>query len=384
MANSTQIREDLAIFLQSRTSTRLKNTLFSIMPTLEFFFALNGDKTGADGLGRPKSSILVSSFGTAKAQQAKMFAERVYLPIIQTTKPDKTDIKAMSDYDNDPVVPNWDTDNKPLSRFKQPRFKFARLKMPYKVPHSEIRTAKVSARTEGEAAKAIGSVYDVEVKNRTAVTCEVINDMLWGINGQTGLPTSEDAVTWNRFHSIEKALDLTSTYGGIDKSLAANSWFRGNYVSAATTKTFDDLINYCSYDLGLAAKGLGIQMIAVGATLFKKAKAEAKTEGYQLTTTGIPGKGEWGFKREIVTIHSGNRPVYVYYDPAVPAGHAACLDPSSWTVAFAPEGNFKVSKPVAANEVDEGGDEADFGTINVELMICCEVPSANVYWTNLS
>src|SRR5205814_1530530 len=106
---------------------------------------------------------------------------REYLPIIATSAPSEADTKIMSDYDNDPAVPLWDVSassggNAPLTRFKQARFKFCRYKMPYKVPHSERDTAKANATTEGQAAEAVGSVYDAEVKTRQAAMCKRINN----------------------------------------------------------------------------------------------------------------------------------------------------------------------------------------------------------------
>jgi hypothetical protein len=385
MADSAQVRTQLQIFLQKRSAKRVKNTLFNVMPLLEFFFALSGDKEGADDLGRPKSTgIMIGALsGVAKVRREKIYAEREYLPIIQTTAPAESEVKSMSDYDSDPTVVNWSTDNAPLKRFKQPRFKFARKKIPYKIPHSDVRTARSGAGAEGQASAAIKSVYDVEVKTRTAVLCKNLNSELWGINGQPGFPTDEDATQWDHLHSIQQALRADNVYAGIDRTLAANAYWRGNYDTTPRSFTFEDMIEFCNYDLGMIDKGLGVQVIAVGKALMKKAKAEAKTDSYTLCTNGIPEFPEYGFKRDVVRIHSGNRPVYVVYDPGCPAGHAACLDPSTWTVAIHPDSNFKVSKPSDQTEV-EGGDEADTGTIAVEAMLACEVPSGNAYFTAIS
>lgn len=383
MSNSAQVRTALNVFLQRKSSNRVINTLFNAMPTLQMMLQLaDGDKAGPVGLGRQKTNVMFGRLaGLDKSKQVKIFAEREYLPIVQTTKPSKTEVKPMGDYDSDPTVPNFDSTNSTLGRFTQPRFKFARKKSPYKVAHSEVRTAKNSPYTEGVAAGAIQSVYDVEVKTRTGVLCEVLNDDLWGINGVQGYPTSEDSITWDHFHSIKNALKTDNTYGGIDRNSA--TWWQGGYDTAAYTDTFEDAINQYNYQTnGFLAKGLGVQCIAVGGALMKKAKAEAKTESYQLISDSIKEFPEWGFRQEVVKIWAGNRPTYVYYDPAVPAGEAAFLDPSTWSIAIPGDRNFKVSRPVAANEVDEGGDEADFGTIEVEIMICCEVPSGNAYRTN--
>lgn len=382
MSNSAQVRTALNVFLQRKSSNRVINTLFNAMPTLQMMLMLaDGDKAGPVGLGRQKTNVMFGAMsGLSKAQQVKIFAEREYLPIVQTTKPSKSEVKPMDDYDSDPTVPSFDSTNSTLGRFTQPRFKFARKKMPYKVAHSEVRTAKNSPYTEGVAAGAIQSVYDVEVKTRTGVLCEVLNDDLWGINGVQGYPTSEDAKQWDHYHSIKNALKTDNTYGGLDRTVAANAFWQGHYDGNTYTDTFEDAINYHNYDLGFLAKGLGVQCIAVGAALMKKAKAEAKTESYQLISDGIKDMGEWGFKKEVVKIWAGDRPTYVYFDPAVPAGEAAFLDPSTWTFAIPGDRNFKVSPPSDQTKV-EGGDEADTGTIEVEILLCCEVPSGNGYRT---
>jgi hypothetical protein len=385
MANTADPRVGLAAFLQKRSGATVKNTLFNIMPTLGFFFALNGDKEGADGLGRPKDNVFSTGVATARARREKIMAERWYMPVIQTTAAAKSDVKSMSDYDTDPTVASWATTGAPLSRITQPVFKFARFKMPYIIPHSEVRTAKAGmGSAEAQAAAAIRSVYELEIKDRNAQLCDVANDNLWGINtSSAGVPTDQTVTTWDHLFSIQQAIHDSNNYGGVDRSISGNAYWRGHRVTASNTMSFYDRIDYCNYTLGLADKGLGVQLIIVGKAQFIKAKQEAKAESYQLFTGSIPEFAEFGFRREVVKINSGNQPVYILYDPACPDGHGAFLNPATWTVAIPPDGNFKISTPSDQTKV-EGGKEADTGTINLEAMICCEVPSANAYFTTLA
>lgn len=401
MADSSQVLSQVGVFLQKKVAQRVRSTLFNIMPTLEFMFALNGgDKTGSEGLGRPKSGIMVGALnGVANARREKIFAERQYGITIQTTAPSTSEVKSMSDYDSDPTVPDWSNTGAPLKRFKQPRFKFARKKIAYKVPHSEMRTAVTSGKdSPADAAKAIVSVYDSEVKNKMATLCKEINQELFATAGTVGTndqgyPTDEDANTWDHIHSFKYALggsSLANTYGGVDRSVAANSYWYGNTDSTTRNWTFEQLINYCNYDLSMIDLGLGVQILAVGKDLMKKAKSEAKSESYQLMTNGIPEFPEYGFKREVVRIYSGERPTYIYYDPQVPSkiGGAAtnyviAIDPSTWTTAIHPDSNFKVSTPADQTKV-EGGDEADTGTIAAEILIACEVPKGNAIFTDFN
>jgi hypothetical protein len=290
MADSSQVRSNLNVFLQSKTAERLKNTLFNKMPTLELMFGLTGDKKGADGLGRP--TVRQPRHRPRQrdlAAQARAVVQGAHLP---ADRPDQQAVHRRRQGDGrlrqrpgGRRLGHHERADEALQAAAVP--KFARFKMPYKIPHSEVRSAMNSATTEGQAAKAVGSVYDVEVKNRTAVLCEKLNADLF-LSSTAGVPTDEDAIQWDRFHSLLAALKTDNTYGGVDRSLTANSWWRGNYSTSQFSGSFEDLIEYINYDLGLLAKGLSVQVLLVGKTLMKKAKAEARASGYQLISPTIP------------------------------------------------------------------------------------------------
>jgi hypothetical protein len=91
----------------------------------------------------------------------------------------------------------------------------------------------------------------------------------------------------------------------------------------------------------------------------------------------------------MVSINSGNRRVFVCYDPQVDTlgttlttNPVIALDPSTWTFAIHQDSNFKVSTPQDQTKV-EGGDEADTGTIAAEILLACEVPSGNAVFTDV-
>jgi hypothetical protein len=214
------------------------------------------------------------------------------------------------------------------------------------------------------------------------------NQLLWGTFSSagttgistTGAPSNEDNTVWDAPHSLVKAIDATTTYGGVDRSLTANAYFRGNKVTAATPADFESLINYANYDAGLSKKGTGIDLMLVGAANFKKAKAEAKSKGGTIILNGgIPQFGEFGFKRELVKIDN----TWIVYDPECPATEVAGLNLDTWTVAVHPDANFRATEPTDQSKID-GGDDAQTGVIRTELMVVCEVPSLNIYWTNVS
>lgn len=390
MANTADLRTKLAVFLQKQASSYVISTLFPVMPLMGWLFAFNGDKTGHKGLGVPSpDGVIASRIPSAQARRQSMMAARQYMPVIATSVPTESDIKAMTDYDTDPTVSDPE-DQSTLSRFTQPVFKFTRQKMPYKVWHSEVRTAKASGNgVEAQSAAAIRSVYDAEVKSRMGSLGSKLNKTLWQLAGSaTGVPTDETQTQWSQYHSLAAIASATNVYAGVDRSLSANAYFRGNTATTASY-SFEDLINYCNYDLGFADVGLGIDLILVGRTGFKAAKKEAKAEGYQMISNDkIPNMPEFGFIKEAVRINSGGQWVYVCFDPTCPdqtdtnaQNAVCCINSSVWTTAVAPDGNFNISTPADQTKV-EGGSESDTGTIQAELMLACEAPKQGIYYAS--
>lgn len=394
MANTADVRSKLQVFLQKRASDYVISTIFPVMPAFGWLFAFNGDKQGFKGLGVPSADgVIATKIPTAQARRQQMMSERQYMPVVNTSVPTESDIKAMQDYDIDPVVSDA-VDNATLNRFTQPVFKFTRQKMPYQVWHSDIRTAKRGANgVEAQAAAAMGGVYDAEVKLRMGSLGSKLNKTLWQKAGSaSGVPTDETKTQWDQFHSFAAAASATNVYAGVDRSLSANAYWQGNTIASATSLSFEDIINYANYDLGFADVGLGVNLILVGRTGFKAAKKEAKAEGYQLISDGkIPEFGEFGFVKEVVRISSGGQWVYVCFDPTCPdqtdsgaVNHVAVFNSSVWTTAIAPDGNFAVSTPADQTKV-KGGEEADVGTIQAELMLCCEDPKHGIaYFSNFT
>lgn len=395
MANTGDVRSKLQVFLQKQASSYVISTLFPVMPLMGWFWGLNGDKQGHKGLGVPSpEGIVVSKVPSAQARRQQMMSARQYMPVINTSVPTESDIKAMQDYDTDPVVSDAE-DNSTLNRFTQPVFKFTRQKMPYQVWHSDTRTAKNSGNgVEAQAASAIRSVYDAEVKLRMGSLGSKLNKTLWQKAGSgSGVPADETQTQWSQYHSLAATASATNIYAGVDRSLSQNAFWQGNTVSATTSTSFEDAINYANYDLGFGDVGLGVNLIMVGRTGFKAAKKEAKAESFQLISglEKIPDMAEFGFVKEVVRISSGGQWVYVCFDPTCPdqndgSGHnaMAVINSSVWTTAIAPDGNFAISTPADQTKV-KGGEEADTGTIQAELMLACEDPRHGlVYYSDVT
>ncbi len=97
---------------------------------------------------------------------------------------------------------------------------------------------------------------------------------------------------------------------------------------------------------------------------------------------------EFGFIKEAVRISSGGRWVYICFDPTCPdqgdsgaVNHVYAMNTDTITTAVAPDGNFAVTTPSDQTKI-KGGEEADTGVINAELMLAFESPKHGLaVWT---
>lgn len=379
MANSAQIRTGLQTLIQDHLSDRLINTLFNRMPLLYFLFAKDGEKSGPVGLGRPKTGIFLSGVETAKAKREEILSGRVYEPIIQTALPAQADGKVLTMYDTMPTRSNWTTTTT-STYFTRPRVKWCERADPYSVANKEIRTTRSAAKNEQNASKAIGSLFTAETTSVLGQHLAWWNSVLWQTTG-TGSPTNEDSTVWDTIHSIRQALGTANTYCGVDRTVGANAYWKAPDTSTYTGGAdFETLINWLNYDAGLSKKGTGIDLLLTDGPNFKKAKAEAKAKGYQVIHNGgMQEYGEFGFKRELVKVDN----TWVVYDPECPTGHVAALNLSTWTFAIHPDANFKVSTPFDQSQI-KGGTDEQTGQIRTEIMLVCEAPSLNAYFTGVS
>jgi hypothetical protein len=378
MANSAEVKTKLKALQQSHMSMTLKNTLFNRMPALYMLFARDGDKSGPNGLGVPKTGIFLSGIEATRARKEEILGASVYEPIIQSGQPVATDGKNIGMASPMPVRSNWTTTG-PDSYFTRPRVKWCEFADPYKVGNKLIRRTTRAAANEVKAWAAVTSLFKAETVSVLAVHLNRWQQMLWGTTG-SGAPSNEDNDTWDTIHSFQNAIHDSNTYCGVDRSLSANSWFRGNRVTSAFQADFESLINYCNYDLGLAKKGTGIDLLLVDGANFKKAKSEAKAKGQTVIANGgMPDFGTFGFKRELVRIDN----TWIVYDPECPPNHVAALSMETWTVAIHPDANFRVTEPFDQTKI-EGGDDAQAGQVRTEVMVVCEVPSLNAYFTAVS
>jgi cell wall assembly regulator SMI1 len=392
MADSAKVRSGMDTLIAENWSSTVMDTLFNVMPKMQLFFGRNQNaKRGPIGLGIPDAGLVLTGVKTAKTRMREILSARIYQPIIHHLLPSEGDGKVMGLTDNMPKRSGWENAS-PAKRFKRPAVKFCELSDPCKVPNEDIRNTKKAAAGERNGWEAIGDLLRVENSDVLGQHTKRWNQLLNGtytgtVASTSGAPSDEDADKWDAIHSIQHALSNTGIYCGVDRDVVGNEWWKGNTVSAATPAVFRDLIRYANYSvplydgtLGIKAKGGMLDALVVGNDLFPIALAEAEAKQGLIIQAGqpVPEMGQFGFKQDIVKIDN----TFIIPDPEVPAGHVQGLNMATWTAAIHPDANFKQSTPTDQSDI-EGGDDARTWTIRTKLLLVCEVPNQNTYWTNV-
>ncbi len=397
MGNSAQVFSAISAFVQEKGPRIVRDNVLDAMPTLDWMWALSGDMTEGEGIGRPTSSAVIGKMPGAKVNREKMMAERVYYPILHQYNPDTiiaSDLKAMDDYDNNPTTTDWENRG-PLSGFKEPRVKFFRHKMPWKVPHTDERTAVPSNKGRAaQSAQAIRSPYEVEIAKKSGVMARSLSQMLFGRHPKfpTGAPSDEDSRQWDCMHSLANIASTTNTYCGLDRTVAANAHWQGTTVTTATPASLRNMVNYQLFTVGLQDKGYIPDLIVCGATPFQKFEAEADGKTVKIVTGEVQSLPKFGFKGKVIEAWFGPKPTYVIYDPMCQdtvkgdaTNYVYSLCSGTFTTAFRSGGNFTLEGPIDLSKTSEDGDEADAGRIVVEGLMICEDPKYGLtVWSNVT
>jgi hypothetical protein len=399
MADKASVRTGINALIAENWSQDCIDTTMIQMPLMGAFIGKFGDKSaGPIGLGIPNSRSLFSGSKHAKIRRKEILSGRIYQPLIHHLLPNESDGRVVGVAGHMGSVENWE-DNGPAKRFKRPSVKWCELTDPCEVSNQDIENTRAAAAGERNGWEAIRNLIHVERNDRLAKHLERWNQLLWGTYAggavagasrpsTTGAPTDEDADKWDAIYSIANALGTTNTYCGIDRSVSGNEFWKGNTISAATSANFRELIRYANYGMtlpdgktGLASKGGGIDLLVVGGALFQTALAEADAKSGTRILPGekIPAFGNFGFAQDTVRIDN----TWVIFDPTCPASVVAGLNLNTWTLAIQPSKNFSQTETVD-NSIYKGGDDSTSWHIRTEIMLICEAPSWNVYWTAVS
>ncbi len=358
------------------------------MPFLTLAGLRNGDKTGIFDLGRPKDQtpsrgLLISGNANTMTRKAEVFGAFVFQPIVQNgTRPNPT-VTASTALGNQPQVEDW-ASNQYFADLIRPEVRWVRYSTPFSISkdYMDFMRQKAGGTSTEGGWEAISGLQLAEITTRTAQHCKSIDDDIHTAAGPTNASTTADY--WDAPFSIKKALDTTSTYLGIDRTVDGNQFWQGNTITSATQLNIRAMVDYANYTSGgprLADYGLGIDTLIMAGDLYGKALREAEARGSRVVTPDIPEIGKFGLKQYVAVV---DERVWVVHDPTMPSGEVAGLNWQTWTVALHPSARFTVSGPDDQTKV-VGGPRAMTGTIDTLIMgPFCDWPAGNLYWTSVS
>lgn len=388
MANTSGVRTSANSLFQSHLDDKLVNVNFKRMPWLTLMGLRNGDKVGVFDLGRPKDEapqrgLLISGNATTMARKAEVLGAFVFQPIVQSgVRPNPT-VTVSTALGNQPQVEDW-ASNQFFADSIRPEVRWVRYSTPFAISKDYMDFMKQKSggdSTEG-GWEAISGLQLAEITTRTAQHCKSIDDDMHTAAGPTNAATVGDGQYWDAPFSIKLALDTTSTYLGIDRTVDGNQFWQGNTVTGSTQLNIRAMVDYANYTSGgprLADFGLGIDTLLMPGDLYGKALREAEARGSRVVIPDMPEIGKFGLKNYVAVV---DERVWVVHDPTMPSGNVAGINWSTWTVALHPSARFTVNGPDDQTKI-AGGARAMTGTVDTLIMNFCDWPAGNLYWTTV-
>lgn len=228
------------------------------------------------------------------------------------------------------------------------------------------------------------SVLNTSIQQVLGAQMQEICDALW-----TGTPSDQSAAMWDRPAGLLAAIDDANTYGGLDRTTAANYWWKAKKDTATHVFSLQDLVNDALYTKGLAFQGGEMQggpdIFVVNPQLFQKfiSQATAQTQVVDLCSNGsLKQFGEYGFKATALKYGQ----VWCIPDQRCPVGTVLGINSKTIVIAFKSGKKFTPSKIYDGKALGPttGAFDGSFYYVNTQIMPIVEAPSLCVKYTAVS
>jgi hypothetical protein len=405
MANSSTITGPSTIntMIQDNIGDTVTSVLFPRFVLLYLMLRKDGTKQGPIGLGRPmvngrpNTGIFVAGKKVDAPRKQSIMGALEFKPLIQFQELQDYTANITNLHDVDPSVENWE-DNQIETTLVRPSFRWSIKSTPIEVSLMNMRMTKAAlAGKERAAWQAIGDMWLASSDMALSQHCRGINNELTGSSTPsttTDAPSSVTADLWSKQYSLLSALGSTSNnYAGIDRSLAANAWFRPIVNSTAQSVNVREMLNYYRYTAAVLAPGgstlatglnsLGLMgdVFICGNDLFPSFMAQADAlKGQVFHSGGFPDYPEVGYNRQMCVFDGS---VAVISEPNWPAGYVMLTNLETKFVAIHPEANFTASDPFRQNQ-QAGGHRSFAATIETQWMWGDTYPAGTVVWPSVT
>lgn len=404
MANSATVIGPSTIntMVQDNIGDTITSVLFPRFVLLYLMFRKDGNKNGAKGLGRPtvngqpNTGIVVAGRKVDMPEKEQVMGALEFKPLIQFKELGDYTANITALHDNDPSVEAWE-DNQFESTLVRPSFRWTVKSTPIECSLMNMRMTKAAVgSTERKAWQAIGNIWMKQSDHALSQHCRSLNGELTGgttPSTTTDAPASVTSDLWSKQYSIPSILGTSNNYAGIDRSLAANAWWRGGANTTSQSLNLREMINYARYTVpvlapggatlqtGLNSLGLMPDVFIMGNDLFPAALAQAASlSGQIIHSGGFPDMPEFGYDRQAIIV-DGN--IVVINEPNWPTGTVCALSLDTFFIAIHPDANFTATEPFRQNQV-AGGHRSFAATIETQYMYGCTFPAGNVMWTTVT
>jgi hypothetical protein len=390
MANSSTVQTGITTLVQDNIGHEVVSVLFPRFVLLYLLLRKNGDKQGPYGLGRPmvdgrpNTGIFVAGKRVSAPRKEQIMGALEFKPLIQFQELQDYTSNITALHDSDTSVENWE-DNQIESTTIRPSFRWSVKQTPIEVSKMNLRMMKAAAEgVERRASQAIGDVWLAHTNHALAQHCRGINNELNGgstPSTSTDAPSSVTSDLWSKQYSIPSILHTTNNYAGIDRSLAANTWWHAKRNTTSQSLNIREMLTYARYTAGLSDYGLFVDCLIMGNDLYPSALAQMDAlKGQVFHSGGFPDFPEVGYNRQVAVVDGS---VAIINEPGWPAGYVAGLSLDTWFVAIHPDANFTASEPERQDQI-AGGHRSVAANIETQWMYGCVHPAGNVIWTTVT
>lgn len=270
-------------------------------------------------------------------------------------------------------------------QLQRPIFKWARLRTVGTVFDDDVASARALMQAlpdfeEGDAELSLASDAMVD---KVSVQAGVMSRDLWYGNPTVG--NTDSAKMYDQPFGFIQAVDDSNVYGGVDRSLAANWWWRAKVDAAPHPGWgFSDLVEDSLQDKGLAYKNGGPDVFFVPPSLIKRFKRESISYSQNVNIQDdIREMGKYGFKAEV--LQYGN--TYAVGTSRCPEGTVIGLNHKAVMILFRAGFKFNPSELKSQKGVIVGGVagiEGSTFTVETQWMPMIVAPELCIKYTGIS
>ncbi len=264
------------------------------------------------------------------------------------------------------------------TKFARPAFRWTHRRDPGYIREHDVDRARALAR--GNESYFHSKMNDIISAEQKRVVSGQIQKM--EVEFQYGSPSDDTATLWDSQYGLSTAVADTGVYGGVDRSITSNYWWRARKDTGSHVFTLQALWNDAHLTKGLMANGGQCDVFIVHPNLLAKflRESDAYTQNANTDPNVQMLKGTFGYKYPVVKYNS----TYVIGNWRQPVATVYGLNMATWIVAFK-SGRKWTTSEIYPQKAVEGGKAADLFYVDSQYMAICEAPGfGNIQYSAVS